>query len=223
MSVGFLDAPLGRVRDAFAAWLAEVRQARPAVNLGRAPLVAHLGRLEPLAFTWRRMLLVQTRSAWTAVLLSNSRGADVTPPVSHLSEVLGVRGALFSNVPQVEDASGRVVSFGEVRFDLVSEKPGYFLNHVRTVYVMNDGGRWVFTAQGEPQPFEEPEAYKARKVRDRFTAPMLERYARGLGIELFTPEFYEGEAALLETGDALPPGQKELSLAQARRELGLSA
>ena len=222
MAVGFLDAPLVRVREVCAAWLREVRQAGPPNDLGSGTLATHLSHLEPLSFTWTRMLLQETRSAWTAMFLNNTRGADAIPPVSYLCRVLKVRGLVLSCIPQVEDPGGRVISYGEVRFDLLSSEPGFFVNHERTIYVMNDGGRWSFTAQGKPQSFEELSAYKARKVRDRFTPDMLVRYGHALGVSLDDSDFYTGEGSLLKTGDKISPGQRPMSLREARKELGLA-
>jgi hypothetical protein len=61
---------------------------------------------------------------------------------------------------------------------------------------MNDGGRWIFETDGEMQAFEEPENYQAKRIRDRFTIKMLERYCRALGIEPFEISFYGNDAML---------------------------
>lgn len=221
MTLGFIDAPFPRVRETCATWLQAVRHAAPPMNLEPSKLTTKLRHLEPLSFSWTRMLLQETRSSWTAMFLNNNRGADAVPPVAHLCGVLKVKGLVLSWIPQQEGPNGRVTSYGQVRFDLLSASPGFFLNHERTVYVMNDGGRWAFTAQGAPQPFEELAVYKARRVRDRFTPDMLKRYACSLGVFMDDPDFYTGEGALLKTGDPLPPGQRPMSLSEARRELGL--
>jgi hypothetical protein len=65
-----------------------------------------------------------------------------------------------------------------------------WLNQERAVVAMNDGGSWLFSTDGTPQPFEEPESYKARRIADRFTDDMLERYCKALGIRLFDESFY---------------------------------
>lgn len=221
-TIGFVDAPLSEVRDAASTWLREVRDAGRPVELGVGSLPSFLSQLEPLSFTWTKLLLQQTRSPWTALLLNNSRGADAVNPVSHLCELLAVRGLVLSDIPQLEDADGRVSCYGQVGLDLFSAGPGYFLNHERTVHASNDGGRWVFTERGTPQPFEEPAAYRVRRVRDRFTPEMLVRYARALYVALDDPGYFTGAAVLIKTGDKLPPGQKPMRLREARRALGLT-
>jgi len=74
----------------------------------------------------------------------------------------------------------------------------------------------VFSQTGEPFPFEKPEQYKARKVRDRFTLEMMKDLLKHLGLEPFQEDFY------------MPPGNvawmverkgffaEERTLAQAR-------
>jgi hypothetical protein len=84
----------------------------------------------------------------------------------------------------------------------------------------NDGGKWVFYASGTPQPFEEPERYKERRIRARFTDEMLERYCAALGISLFDEHFY-GPSGFLVTVP-LPSGHNTMSLEEARELLGLA-
>ncbi len=40
----------------------------------------------------------------------------------------------------------------------------------RVICAANDGGRWTFNEYGEAFPFEDLHAYRARRIRDRFTA-----------------------------------------------------
>ncbi len=55
--------------------------------------------------------------------------------------------------------------------------------YVRTIDagVFDEGG-WSFDALGPEQPYEEPERYRRRLIRDRFTREMLPRYLEALGI-----------------------------------------
>ena len=72
----------------------------------------------------------------------------------------------------------------------------------------------------ETQPFEEPEHYKERRIRDRLTDEMLERYCAALGIRLFDKAFY-GPSGFLVTVLYLPSGHRAMSLAEAHEALGL--
>jgi hypothetical protein len=91
-----------------------------------------------------------------------------------------------------------------------------WLNQVRAVVAMNDGGSWLFSVDGTPQPFEELQNYKARRIADRFTDEMLERYCKALGIGLFDEAFYGMNAAVINTVQKLPPGAPVMSLEEAR-------
>jgi hypothetical protein len=64
---------------------------------------------------------------------------------------------------------------------------------------MNDG-YWTFDTAGQQQPFERPERYAERRIRDRITPDMLRSYLAALGIRAFDEDFYmpDGEALLIE-------------------------
>ena len=50
--------------------------------------------------------------------------------------------------------------------------------------------KWVFISEGEVQPFEEPERYTERRIRDRLTSDMLERYCQAMGVDIFNANAY---------------------------------
>jgi hypothetical protein len=82
---------------------------------------------------------------------------------------------------------------------------------------MNDGGTWMFAADGTEQTFEESQKYNARRIADRFTNEMLERYCEALGIRLFDGSFYGTQAAVINTIQKLTPGSPVMSLEEARK------
>jgi hypothetical protein len=92
-----------------------------------------------------------------------------------------------------------------------------WLNQERAVVAMNDGGSWLFSADGTEQPFEELEKYKARRIASRFTGEMLERYCAALDIKLFDDSFYGGKTAIINTIQRLAPGSPVMSLEEARK------
>jgi hypothetical protein len=51
-----------------------------------------------------------------------------------------------------------------------------------------------FDAWGPEQPYEEPERYRRRLIRDRFTREMLLRYLEALGITPEDPDWYTDAA-----------------------------
>jgi hypothetical protein len=78
-------------------------------------------------------------------------------------------------------------------FGLVLEYYDGTLSEVRerTIYLCYDGGKWDFSQNGDPLPFENIDFYTAKKKRDRFTKEILFSYALQLGIRLDNPqEFY---------------------------------
>lgn len=52
--------------------------------------------------------------------------------------------------------------------------------------MIDDDNKWYFGNTGIIIPFEEIEKYKAKKIKDRFTPEMLNRYAQHLGIRTLT-------------------------------------
>jgi hypothetical protein len=79
---------------------------------------------------------------------------------------------------------------------------GGALGHRRCVSAMNDGGRWIFEASGEPYPFEDLAKYELRRKQDRFTREMLIRYLEHFSLRPFEDDFYavdvERPAVLLQ-------------------------
>ena len=93
-------------------------------------------------------------------------------------------------------------------------------NSVRGVYAMNDS-YWTFDAYGEEQPFEQPERYSERRIRDRFTPEMLRSYLAALGIRAFDEDFYmpNGEAVLVEEDTPLYRGERQWTFQEVQMGL----
>lgn len=117
--------------------------------------------------------------------------------VGHLSRSMGVQGVVVVCV-----AEGAVRGQAARQLQLFGPLPTDFLNYVRTISVVQDGSRWRFDAHGVVQDFEEVEAYAARRVEDRLTPEMLQRYCRALGLEPFAPDFYAGPSRLVTNPSA---------------------
>jgi hypothetical protein len=222
--MGFLEAPAEYAARAFGAWQAGL-QAPRGISVQVRPvsgsLEQALSTLLPLTDAERqRYLFIPTRGPWTAYLDNGWRGTDAASAMGHMAEVLGCRGLRVVAVPHtLRKDKGR---YGSVMLEVYGPHRTDWLNYLRTLYVSNDGGRWVFGQSGEPFPFEMLEQYQARRVRDRFTFDMLKQYLRHLGLSPFEEHFYlpEGSPAWLveRTGPVLPT-QKEFTLAQVREDL----
>jgi hypothetical protein len=76
--------------------------------------------------------------------------------------------------------------------------PAYRFNYqigdtVRTVYSMLDGDKWKFFEKGERLPFEKPEYYTKRKIRDRLPNELILSYLKELGWDAESPDFWRSE------------------------------
>jgi hypothetical protein len=96
-----------------------------------------------------------------------------------------------------------------------------FLNYVRIISVVQDGGRWRFDADGTVQDFEDVEAYGRRRIAERFTDTMLADYAAALGLRPFDNEFFPGPSVLVRNPAVPPPGALVLTLRDAQRRTGI--
>lgn len=103
-------------------------------------------------------------------------------------------GQVGDAMPGPVDLDGRALPL-----ELYGPEPTHFLNHIRSISLTEDDGRWRFDTDGTVQPFEDTERYSARKVVDRFTESMLVEYCSALGLQSFDPAFYRpGDAVLVE-------------------------
>src|SRR5262249_42389236 len=101
----------------------------------------------------------------------------------------------------------------------------------RAIDAAHDGGGWVFETSGDIQPYEKPEMYVARRVRDRFTPDLLEEYCRALGIRLFDEHFYGPKGILIAprtlprvyAADGALQTVRAYILREARQDLGLES
>lgn len=208
--IGFVEAEPEAVRD----WLvARASDDITGTRTGFSTLRTALSALLPLVYWPCRFLVVPTRSSWCAYFDNTTTGTDTSGVVGALSEALGTRAVRAVAVPNT--IHGRRGRYGATIFTLYGPERREWLNVVRNVYAMNDGGRWDFEASGEQQPFEKSDAYLARRIRDRFTRDMLRDYLHALGIDVARNEFYHPQRAyLVET--KFMEGDREFTLAEAQ-------
>lgn len=215
-SVGFLNLPLDDVAKGLKNWrrslYGRVVLARPREGFPEA-----LHRLEPLTGgSVARELLVSVGD-WTAYFDCSLRGTDAFPPMSFLAQELGCHGVSVMSQPHTVGLPGiRDGRYGSVQFEFFGPLPTDWLNSVRAIAVVFDGNRWVFQTTGTPQDFEEPDAYKSRRVRYRFTSEMLERYCKALGIHVFDATSYGPDSVFLESEVVTAPDGLVLSLEEVQ-------
>lgn len=224
--IGFLEAPLEAAAQAFRGWQAGIFEPRgvsvdPREETGTLKNVL-LSLLPLTSVRPRRYLFVPTSSHWVAFFDNGHQGTDVFSTVSYLAKRIGCRGLRVAAIPdtiqgEFKEARGR---YGGLILEVYGPKPNPILNYVRTISVINDGGRWDFDQSGTPFPFEEMERYRARRIRDRFSFEMLESYLAKLGLRPFEEDFYlpgSTRAVRIELNGNRPPGMREFSLEEARR------
>lgn len=222
--VGFLCGTPQILADAYASWQAELGHG-PRSEAVRGELSSVLDCLTPLASGEEtRALFVPTQSEWTAYFDNGHRGSEASARIGYLHKRVGCKGIRMCCVPhtlrgQGEQAKGR---FGATILEVYSPQAEHPLGYERVVYVMDDGGRWEFGQCGRPYDFEDLEQYKARRIRDRFTPEMLDRYLRRFGLRAFDESFYvateKSPAILVEKWERPPRYVKEYSLEEARAD-----
>lgn len=220
-SIGFLEVPLDDAVEVVEAWR---RSLYPAVSVSRLHdgFPDALLRLEPLTGGSRPRELLVAAGRWIAYFDNSLRGTDAVSAVGHLTRKLQCQGLAVDVVPHTIGAPGaREGRMGAVQFELFGPLDTGFLNYVRTVSVVFDGSKWQFNATGTEQAFEDIGSYRGRRVRDRFTSAMLERYCQALGLEVFDPSFYGPEAVLVESTVPRAPNGIVTTLQQAQSWLGI--
>jgi hypothetical protein len=222
-SWGFLESPFQVAMDETVAWRASL-YSKIEVHPFEEPFADALRSLEPLVTPPRKELLLSTKSHWVAYFDNGINGGDPSSFVGYMAQRLKCRGLAVTCVPETLNSKDKKAkgTYGAVRFELYAAEPREWLNHERTITAMNDGGRWIFEVTGTVQPFEKVELYKAKRVKDRFTAETLEDYCQALGVRLFDPDFYRPSGVLIEICDPLPPSHIAITLAEARERLGLT-
>jgi len=216
-TVGFLQATFDRVQPTMRAWLderASVLVRYKQFRLGSEPILEALSRLDPLQTPPKRELIVAMRSGWTAHFVNNHLGGDSQSWTGHLSRVLGCSGVIATHIPLGH------YPYPATQLDLFGPDGDLPSGHVRAIYAgVYDEGTWQFDAFGRVQPWEEPERYEERSLRDRFDRELLLRYLAALGIDADDPASY-GESALIQTRAAFRPRTTSVRDEQRRLEIG---
>jgi len=226
-SFGFVEASFPSLCEAFQEWHRTIDAKYEGLKTEFRTIVAPLGSallsLEPLTTPLDRYLLVETKSSWTAIFANGLRVNDVCSPVSYLPLLLNCRGLEVGYAPDRSKSKRRdlIRKWGHTLFALYGPRNTDWLNRIRHLSVSNDVNGWSFSESGEVQPFEELDHYKKKRIQDRFTVEMLERYCRALGIELNQVDFYGLHSCAVSTTGQKQRGDLSMSIAEANSHLGL--
>lgn len=218
---GFVEAPVAVVREWWSAWQNQLlapagRGVRARDVVGE--LEGQLAALLPLSVAEaRRVLIVPTRSRWTAVFANGHQGGDAAG-LAFPARALGCRAVRVVNAPHVV-VGGAVRRYGARMFELYGpDVPGQPLNTLRALSVANDGGRWRMDLSGTALPGEQPAWLAAKSVRDRFLPEHLAAILRTLDIDAFAASFYGSPGALIEHWGPPVRGYRERSLEEVQAE-----
>jgi hypothetical protein len=218
-TVGFLEVPLPEAAAALEEWRRSLYPRVTCVPVEEEfPEALH--GLEPLTSGARPRELLVAVGSWTAYFDNSLDGTDAISAIGVLSRHLKCQGLAIETVPHTIGLPGvKKGRSGGVQFTLFGPIKTDFLNYVRSIAVVFDGSRWVFVSTGTEQMFEDPRAYEARRVRDRFTSDMLERYCQELGVNVFDAASYGPDCVLIESEVIMPPNGAVMTLREAQKWL----
>ena len=154
-----------------------------------------------------RYLFWPLNKEWTLYFDNGRLGTDASPP-SVLASLLHTDGIRISLADHAVDLNSKhVLLYGATIFE-------YFENVTarRSVFVANDGGKWVFRQEGIAFPFEDESSYRVRQVRDRFPKTLLLQYLQKLGASLDgteTSTLEPGPGRLIVKAGRMPRDLKE--------------
>ncbi|MFD1709579.1 hypothetical protein FVQ98_11215 [Ottowia sp. GY511] len=175
------------------------------------PLESKLRKLLPLTNAENRMLVSGTKSNWALYLSNGIPGTDTGSLPRYLTRTLKVRSIAIVMVVDGPDSLGSMqFSYrnGTALVNLGTPEAPYYDFPTRSVAAHRES-KWEFREHGEPLPFEEFGSYRERRIKDRLTPEMIERYCGYLGISLFDLSFYDGVGRLIDF--AAPQGTVEVS------------
>lgn len=205
--VGFLRGDCDSAVSEYLKWKTEGKYTKNSVYQQKTvngTLRDVLLTLLPLQKFRGRLLFVPTKSEWTAYFENSWKGADPDSMVSYLAKRMNSQGVRVLAEPHTIRGEKRDQGrWGGVIFTLYSHDSPRLMNVKRSLALINEDDRWKFYQVGEMLPFEKPEAYQAKRVKQRFTEELLHEYLAALGLFPFDEDFYmpadKGAAILLDS------------------------
>lgn len=192
---GFIKAPFSTVADAVYDWMKSLHPQTFRLDF-ESSLEQALGDLEP--FNEGPFLVAEGQGAWTALFRAPDGASDA---LAHLAREYKWEAVDVEYVEDDFDYERQAGRPGGVQMALLGGSDADEMNYSRLISATNQCNRWEFDSSGRIRPFEQPERYKARRIRDRFTPEMLDEYCQALGIRPFDETFY-GPRYTIVRGDA---------------------
>ncbi|HXT60534.1 MAG TPA: hypothetical protein VN699_17970 [Pirellulales bacterium] len=226
VSYGFYLLPLDELVAAFEKWWTTFGWLGPppgfSVDRFDADLAGALQRMDPVGFTSgppqcygrRQVLLLETKSRWSAIFVGEYSGPQ--SEIRHLARTIPCKAVHIVCVDDTYNAKRDIGEYGSVQFLL--RGPARDESQDRTIAAVRDTSGWEFQNNGALLPFEHPDRYKARRVKDRLTQELLEEYCIAMGIRPFDEDFYGPRVALFYALNPIPPGYRPWTFDDIRRE-----
>lgn len=209
--IGYLQCDVDVAVNVYSQWMKKIQAPRGGDVIttpfsGDSLHIALLKLLPLTSIERRRVLFIPVEKGWTAYFDNGWRGADAGSVISYLSRTIGCKGVRSCYIPNLSNRLGAVI------MEIYSATNTEFINTLRSVSVINDGRKWLFSAAGKIQPFEYVDKYKATKIRDRFTESMLKDYLMSLGIHAFDSDcYYSSKYFLVEKKVQWQSAQKNIT------------
>jgi hypothetical protein len=198
-----VSARLDEVVDHWIEWqrgIWEVNGFKMPVRHMDGPLAPKLDALLPLDSRGR--LMTETRDGRIAIF-ANFGGSNGSSDADYLAQHFG-RDNLRVVLGKARKYEGNALMnrLPSVQFDWAGygRKSDHWLGYEFRSIAAHMESRWEWHEHGTPFPWEETEAYTAKRIKDRLTPEMVERYAKHMGIDLLDPDYYSGRAVVVRIG-----------------------
>jgi hypothetical protein len=195
-----VDVRMNEVVDHWVEWhrgISEVYGFKMPVQYLDGPFAAMLDALVPLDS--RARLMAETRDGRIAIFANFSQ-FDGSSDSRYLARYFKRQrwSVTMSQVRKSEKINALPsTQFNWTDFGTKVDGNGW---HVGRSIAAHKESRWEWHEHGTPFPWEETEAYTAKRIKDRLTPEMVERYAKHMGIDLFDPDYYSGRAVIVRIG-----------------------
>jgi hypothetical protein len=189
VAAGFVRLPIGDAVNAYRDFVRRVSWWRIVTRKEvHGTLLECLEHLHPLRQPYTKALFLETAADYTAFIVNDSLMSGCTEHMANI--VRETRSFGVHVICEPEDPDGSV-SYPMNELQIYEFRGADQDIMARSISVAReDSGRWLFGLYGQPFPFEDPEVYKALRIKDRFPTEVLDRYLQALGIRFFDDSFY---------------------------------
>jgi len=166
----------------------------------------------------RRTLILSNSSDWVMYLNNLVNGTDISA-LTYIAEKLKTSCIDAATTLSSDDLGYKINSphAGATFFDYDEFAVDGRKIRERWIHAINEDGNWKFETEGDLFSFENPEQFKARKIKDRFNRHHLIAYLEHFGIKLNDPNFFSNSKAVLIERIGVPyPNERAFSLEEAR-------